>query len=107
MPGSTMHLIIFNCNGIMSPFHLLSSLRIDSGNFLYSITKKKHKNSLQVSRSPAHLPMYCKITFENIWLGARISIHFILKTKQRENVNKYACRLLSDSKPLGNNGDQL
>jgi len=71
------------------------------------LPKKKHKNSLQVSRSPAHLPMYCKITFENIWLGARISIHFILKTKQRENVNKYACRLLSDSKPLGNNGDQL
>jgi len=53
-----------------------------------------------VSRNPAHLPLYCKITFENIWLGARISIHFILKTEEKEDVNKYACRLLSDSDPL-------
>jgi len=47
------------------------------------------------------------MTFENIWLGACISIHFILETEEREDVNKYACRLLFDSEPLGNNGDQL
>ena len=41
------------------------------------------------------------------WLDARISIHFILKTEERKDVNKYACRLLSNSEPLGNNGDQL
>ena len=34
--------------------------------------------------------------FENIWLGGRISIYFILKTEEREDVNKYACRLLSE-----------
>jgi len=50
--------------------------------------------------------MYCKITFENIWFGARISTHFILKTEEREDVNKYACRLLSDSEPFGNNDNQ-
>jgi len=40
-------------------------------------------------------------------LGDRLSIHFILKTEEREDVNKYACRLLFESVPLGNNGDQL
>jgi len=60
-----------------------------------------------VSRSPARLFLYCKITFENIWLGSRILIYFILKIEEREDVNKYACRLLSDSEPFGNNGDQL
>jgi len=47
------------------------------------------------------------MTFGNIWLGSCISIHFISKIEEREDVNKYACRLLSNSKPLGNNGDQL
>jgi len=32
---------------------------------------------------------------------------FYFKIEERENGNKYACRLLSDSEPLGNNGDQL
>jgi len=27
--------------------------------------------------------------------------------REREDVNKYACQLLSDSEPLDNNGDQL
>jgi len=40
-----------------------------------------------VSQSPIRLPLHCKITFQNIWLGARISIHFILK-KEREDVIK-------------------
>jgi len=40
-------------------------------------------------------------------LGTGISIHFILKTEERKDVNKHACRLLSDSEPFGNNGDQL
>ena len=40
------------------------------------------------------------------WLAARISNHFTLKTRERERereyVNKHACRLLSDSEPLDN-----
>ena len=40
-----------------------------------------------MSRSPVRLLLYCKITFGNIWLGIRISIHFILKTEEKEEVN--------------------
>ena len=56
-----------------------------------------------MSRGPTRLSLYYKITFENVWLGSRISIHFILKTEERGDVNKCACQLLSDSKPLDNN----
>ena len=59
-----------------------------------------------MTRSPAGLPLYYKITFENIRLVSRISIHFILKTEKREteDVNKYACRLLFES---GTQSDEL
>jgi len=51
--------------------------------------------------------LYLQNKFVPKRLGIRISIHFILKKEEREDVNKYVCRLLSDSEPLGNNGDQL
>ena len=60
-----------------------------------------------MSQSSTRLPLYCQIAIRNIWLGACIAIHFILKIEEREDLNKYACWLLSDSELLDNNGDQL
>jgi len=48
---------------------------------------KNIKTFYKVSRSPIRLPLHCKITFENIWLGACVSNHFILKT-ERDDVIK-------------------
>ena len=102
------YLTILNCKWITSAFHLLSSLRKTGETSHTPLLKNKNiKIFCKVSRTPVRLPRYCKIIFENIWLGTHISIHFILKTEEREDVNKYACLLLSDSEPLGNNGDQL
>ena len=43
-----------------------------------------------MSRSPTRLPLYCKITFENIWLGSCISNHFISKTERKDVVKMLA-----------------
>ena len=51
--------------------------------------------------------LYLQNKFVPKRLGIRISIHFILKKEEREDVNKYAFQLLPHSEPLGNNGDQL
>jgi len=59
--------------------------------------EKKHKNIWRVSQSPLRLSLYCKITFEIIWLGSRISIYF---NKNREiwyNSNNIY-QLLSESR---------
>ena len=44
--------------------------------------------------------MYRRMTLTIIWKDACISIYFILKTEEREDVNKYGCQLLSRSRPL-------
>ena len=53
-----------------------------------------------MSQSPTSLFLYCKITIGNTWLDGCISIHFILKIEVREDLNKCACQLLSDSEPV-------
>jgi len=55
-----------------------------------------------VSQSPVCLPLYCRIAIENIWLAGHISNHFIENRRKREDINKHACWLLSDSKLLDN-----
>ena len=39
-----------------------------------------------MSQSSARLPLYSKTTLEKIWLGAGISIHFISKIDEREEM---------------------
>jgi len=86
------HLKIFNCKGITSAFHLLSSLQTTKETSRTPLPKNKNiKTFCKVSWSQVRLALYYKVTFGNIWLDGCISIHFILETEEREDVNKYAC----------------
>ena len=67
------HLMILNCKGITSAFHLLSSLQMTGEKSCTRLPKNKNiKIFYKVSRSLVHLPLYCKVILGNIWLGGCI-----------------------------------
>jgi len=108
MLGSTVSVYPFPAL-ITSHFYFSPSLRTgrERLQILHYLKTKTQKYFCKMSQNLARLLLYSKITFAIISLGTRISIHFILKTEERHNVNKYACWLLTNSEPHGNNDDQL
>ena len=83
------------CLRLLVPFRPLGGRAIHA-----SLTKIETQNNLKNKPKLSTLSPQSKIILGIAWFGARISIHFILKTGEREGANKYTYQLLFRSGPL-------